>query len=1042
MGPLDEIQKKSSTFELNARVRVKTAPDKAGRITGKFREVAGRKRWQVDFGNSLDYVLGSNLEPAEEQLDIFDLLERGHYGGVINLRSAITHRRLTGRLADVIYSMEASNTEFFPYQFKPVLNFLDSPGRGILIADEVGLGKTIEAGLIWTELRARLDANRLLVLCPAVLREKWQAELAHRFGVRADICNAQELLDLLRKQRTRTIDGFAAIASMQGARPPRGWEGEPEKKSGPAELARFLAATEPGEPLFDCVVIDEAHYLRNPDTQTHELASLVREIAEHLLLLSATPIQLRSKDLFHLLALIDSENFQFESAFQDVLTANRPLVEMAGGLRRKGMSRDEFVQGLDACLSHPLLHGNRQLRYLKESPPDDSTLTEPAARESYATRIERVNLLARVVNRTRKRDVQTNRVIRDPVAPEVEMNGMEQEFYSEVTSLVRRYCWDRDLSEGFILTIPQRQMCSSMPAAFRAWKNKRIEQPDDNLSFESGVEDTDKRATTGPLVAELSEAVEEIGTFELLKQGDSKYGVLIQKLTEYWKRYPDNKVVLFSYYRETLRYLHERMQENGIEAMLLMGGMRGSKHDMIERFRKSTRMKILLASEVASEGVDLQFSSFLVNYDLPWNPMRVEQRIGRIDRIGQRADRIHILNFFYAGTLDDRVYDRLFERLDVFQQALGDIESVLGEKIREMAFYLLSHDLTPEQEVERIEQTRMAVEFTKRQQEELEEEAAHLAAHGDYVLNKVKAAREMRRYIDGRDLWTYVRDALEEQFPGTELIRLADDPLTVEIGLSQSARVELQHYLENTRNLGTTHLARGHAGGRVRCVFANRVDFSSRRHEVINQYHPLVRFIISRVDDMRFHPLVAAKLSSIDISGLSEGVYLVTSQMWSTRGSRTVEKLVFKGMRLDDGVLLGDDDAENLLNAAVEKGEDWPAARSRVTSQEALDGFQQLLDDLDDRFAEYARLMEMENDDRVDFLVRSLTDKVNSEIRRIQQTIDQQRMRGESRMIKANKGRIAKRREYLSLRKPLYEKQRTISTEQANVTTVAVHVER
>ena len=159
------------------RVRIKSAPDKIGVLTGEVQIVGGRKRWRVQFSDGSQRLPEKNLELVVENESIESLLNAGNFGSASNLRGAITHARLTGKLADVIYSMESTNTEFYAYQFKPVLNFLSSPSNGILIADEVGLGKTIEAGLIWSELRARENAKRLLIICPAVLREKWKKEL-------------------------------------------------------------------------------------------------------------------------------------------------------------------------------------------------------------------------------------------------------------------------------------------------------------------------------------------------------------------------------------------------------------------------------------------------------------------------------------------------------------------------------------------------------------------------------------------------------------------------------------------------------------------------------------------------------------------------------------------------------------------------------------------------------------------------------------------------------------------------------------------------
>ena len=1029
-------------FETSSRVCVRTAPEKIGTITGKTRERAGRVRYEVDFGSQREYHAEHTLEPVAQHLDTFDLLEAGKYGNVVTLRSAITHTRLTGRLADVIYSMETSNTEFLPYQFKPVLNFLDSPSKGILIADEVGLGKTIEAGLIWTELRSRINASKLLVLCPAVLREKWQDELARRFGVKADICSAKELHQVLKRHHAGDIDEFAAIVSMQGARPPKRWEDDERIKTGSAELARYLSSLEPGQPIFDCVIIDEAHYLRNPMTQLYELAQLVREVAEHLLLLSATPIHLRSDDLFYLLSLIDSENFRYVQAFHDVLTANAPLIRLADDLRRQRLSHDEFHERLVACRSHRMLISNRQLKHLISNTPDDATLADPVQRERLANRIERVNLLARIVSRTRKRDVQEDRVVREPLAPTVTMTETERAFYEEVTNNVRRYCADGDLSEGFILTMPQRQMCSSIPAAFRAWRSKAALDDDDDWFVDEDDLDVEgkRRRKAGPLIRELSSSVANIASFEELRAGDSKYRVLVSRVKEYWKEYPEKKVILFSYYRETLRYLYERLSADGVACVIIMGGMRESKQATIEKFRDDDKARILLASEVASEGVDLQFSSFLINYDLPWNPMRVEQRIGRIDRIGQEADRIHIWNFFYSNTIDERIYKRLFMRLGIFRHAFGDIEAVLGEKIQELSYFLLSHDLTTEQEEQRIEQAGLAIARTAREQEELEEEAAHLAAHGDYVLNQVKAARQMRRYIDAESLWRYVRDALTQDFPGTDMIRVQDDPLTAEIGLSQNARVELQHFLELSKLQGKTRLVHSRTDARTRCVFSSKVNFATASHEVVNQHHPLVRFITGHLKDKTFHRLVAARVAPVDAPGIENGTYLVTTQRWSTSGARTLEKLVFKGIDLSSANELTGDQAESLINAAAQHGDEWAASRSKVDRDIAVDRYDALLNQLDDEFDQYAQEMKWENNDRVDQLIRTLTDKVESQIAQGESTIAELDSQGKTRTIPARRGKIRKLEEYRDMQQALYEKKRAISVEPDNVITVAIHV--
>ena len=164
-----------------------------------------------------------------------------------------------------------------------------------------------------------------------------------------------------------------------------------------------------------------------------------------------------------------------------------------------------------------------------------------------------------------------------------------------------------------------------------------------------------------------------------------------------------------------------------------------------------------MSTEVAAEGVDLQFCRVLVNYDLPWNPMRVEQRIGRIDRLGQKASVIHVWNLFYQNTIDERILGRLLTRLKIFEEALGEPEPVIGETIQRLEAKLLTNKLTPAQEDEEIERARLALEIVRKRQVDLERNAAQMIAHGGLVLERIAAANELSRRVTEFDLTVYVR---------------------------------------------------------------------------------------------------------------------------------------------------------------------------------------------------------------------------------------------------------------------------------------------
>ena len=1028
------------------QVRIKSAPDKIG-VAIRPIESGGVVRWLVRFPEGPPQRLPQgNLEVVSDDETTESLLANGQFGGIKTLRLAITHARLTGRLADIVYSMESTNTEFFPYQFKPVLNFLDSPVDGILIADEVGLGKTIEAGLIWTELKARLDANRLLIVCPAVLRDKWQSELENRFGIQALIGKAEDLLKLLQSpQRMRS--GFCFIASYDALRPPRGWDEDddkPKRRAHARELATYIRDQALEEELFDCVIMDEAHYLRNRETQTHSLAQLLRPASQSVVLLSATPIQLKSEDLFNLLNVIDPENFHSERVFDNVLKANEPLIDLSRQLRARTLDESSFLEKIRTCRANKLLETSQMLRQLEEQPPSPTELSDVEHSVRLANRIERINLLGGVINRTRKRDVHTNVVVREPTALRVALTPTERSFYELVTERVREYCSQYDLFEGFMLTIPQRQLTSSIPAAVRAWRKKLPQSTVDEIAESVGSDATlDERLSTqtekGPLVTLLSSLSVTDADYQKLKNDDSKFNELSSALTKYWQSHLGAKVVLFSYYRETLYYLEERFHELGLKTSLLMGGMGKEKKKILDDFESPNGPNLLLTSEVLSEGVDLQFSSMLINFDLPWNPMRVEQRIGRIDRIGQKQPKILIWNLFYEDTIDDRIYNRLFERLETFTRALGDMEAILGQEIRQLQFDLLSHKLTSAQEQQRIDQTAQAIANQRENQERLEAEAAGLTAHGDYVLNKAKAANEMRRFIDGQSLWIYARDALADQFPGCKLVEKIPKPLTIEITLSLTAKQELKAFLESRRGLGTTGLASA-SSAPTTCVFDNQVSFGKYGYEVINHSHPLIRFLAMKMANETHYPLVSTLLPCTN-SAIATGDYFFVARRWSTTGAKTEERLVTRAINIHTGERVHPDEAEKLINHATQDATDWPGISAAIELPKLQSAFDELEHSLDIEFDQYQDEMKIENSDRIEFLLNTLRQKTDRDIAVQTDVIARYRASNNTRMIPAAEGRIRKHQERFELKKAELETRRNISSEPRDVISGVIRVE-
>lgn len=1031
-------------WDKGIEVRRLDNPGKVGSTTGQQRERSSglyiQIKWHQD--GSTDYVAEDQVERVDDSnlTDPYDAINAQKIGRSSDFRRSLTQIHLAGRLANLVYSMGITQTDFYAHQYKPLMTLLDSPASGLLIADEVGLGKTVEAGLIWTELRAREDMRRLLIVCPAMLREKWQDELKNRFGINAQIVDAKTLTEEL-QESSATGPVKAWITSYQAIRPPKSWKPSSEKtlaankgKSPRATsiLASLLDEHEGSEPLIDVVVFDEAHYMRNPDSSANRLGELLREVSNYRILLSATPVNLHNRDLFQLLQLCDPDHFQFESSFHEMILANQPLVKARDAALNTTSTSEEIMSHLQAAADTKLLAESHQLAALINDPPTSDKLQLEAYRADLAASLEKVNLLGHVLTRTRKRDVQMHRPTREVRRESVPMTDVERLFYEFVTEVTRDFAWKKGISDGFLLATPQRQVCSC-PAAFaKAWVGG-----DDTLLKDLAdvaveeAEESDEDAEYDDISNSLKEFLFQNRPRNIdlaqLEQNDSKLNRLLDVTQEYFKVNPKEKIVLFTAFRATAHYLQQKLTSAGIGAMLLWGGQKQTKQDVIEEFASRDDARVLVATEVASEGVDLQFCKVLINYDLPWNPMRVEQRIGRIDRLGQVAEKIHIWNLFYKETIDERILGRLLERLGIFKASLGDPEPIIGEQIQKLEAYLLTAKRTHEEEEAEINRTAQTLENIRHKQEELANNAAQMIAHGGLILDKIDAANEISKRVTEQDLIIYVQDYLTRYAQGHHFSEDLTDPGTFAIQLPPKVAAEFDEFIRSIGMIGQTQLS---TGVLTTCRFLNKIASKSKIGvEIIHQFHPLIRFIAAchAVKPQSNFPWVSLQLTSKTSQLVQPGNYFFVVRKWSFEGVKAEELLAASVYDLNRREFLERNAADALITEVRLNGSDWLEATHTVDPHQATD----LLDHVEDRLnQEYRAALtkkQNENNDRALFQLHGINQHLESRVEKMRATKKTHEILNRTGLAKATQARIDKLTARMEMKREQVSRQKIVT---------------
>ncbi len=518
----------------------------------------------IQLPTALDIALAQAIQPAPETEDT-----------LFFLRYEWTKLSLLQGFDELLCLPTLRQVDTYWYQIEAVRKVLKQFHGRVLLADEVGLGKTVEAGMVLKEYLLRGMVERVLILTPATLVGQWQEEMATKF----DVPCASSYDPLVRQDPRAFWSQPRVIASLALARRP--------------EHRALLTQQQ-----YDLVIVDEAHHLKNRVTANWQLVNALQK--RFLLLLSATPVQNSLVELYNLLTLLKPGIFKTEKEFRaSYMTSGKPRVP-ANSERLRDVMRDVMIRNTRSLVDVPL-------------PPRHATTLrlEPRADEAAC-----YQELTRLVQQAHLQGSTSQR-------------------------LALRHLLSAAGSHAATAAATLERYLASRPGQ-RAWQ------------------------TLQQRYAALPQTCKE------------------QALCEMLHRNPTERTIVFVQHRETLARLTHVMQQDGHPAVVFDGSLSGPEKDaVIERFR--TEVPVLLCTESGGEGRNLQFCNTLVNFDLPWNPMTIEQRIGRLHRIGQTRE-VFIVNLAVRGTLEDEMLAILDEKINMFELVVGEIDAILGEMSEEHDF--------------------------------------------------------------------------------------------------------------------------------------------------------------------------------------------------------------------------------------------------------------------------------------------------------------------------------------------------------------------
>lgn len=649
-------------------------------------------------------------------------------------RSYLTAYQINNPSGNDLYSLNSARIDFVPYQFRPALKLIHADEPRILIADSVGVGKTIEAGLIIKELQARSELENVLIICPKplVTERKWEMEMK-RFDEEFVPVDGPMLRQIISDtdrdgewpiRFSKTIVPYSILDS-------RAYKGETTKKKHTFGLKDLDPA-----PHFDLVIIDEAHHIRNGSMEKekafeYKCVKYFCDNADAVVMLTATPLQTSDDDLFTLLNVLRPDVVIDKQTFNMMSRPNAHISEAASLMRRADDKWQELASEalkgvLDTQWGENVIAANPTYGEMVKTLQQDKITREE--RVKLISDAESLHSFNSMLNRTRRKDIQ-DFCIRRPFTLAVEFTERQKELHDELLrfeadALLQLHGNARSIP--FMMSTIKRQAAScifGLAPHIRDLIKRRFQQMEDDPDLDHSpgfaFDGADANALEGMAQNLLTMA-------DNLPEEDPKFDQMLEAIMEKQKQ-DNNKIILFSTFRYTLYYLKKKLLDAGLRVEQVDGSVKDSmRQEYRARFELPKEDKdaidILLFTEVGSEGLDYQFCDMMINYDLPWNPMRIEQRIGRIDRRGQQSEAVGIYNMITNGTVDADIYYRCLMRIGIFERSIGECDEILGDIATQLDHIGMDISLTDEERKIKLEQ--MADNEVRRLQElnKLEEE--------------------------------------------------------------------------------------------------------------------------------------------------------------------------------------------------------------------------------------------------------------------------------------------------------------------------------